>query len=144
MPRMHPRPLALAAALALAAVACRSPEQKLIDRRHELRDSLDELYARFQGRAAAPDAPAADAQGVVAQLFGQAERGYFDQGCLAVGRGERPLLLSSKLDTFLKDPASARACRRAAELQVDVDELERQVQQREAGRGAEGGGRGGG
>ena len=143
MPRMRSRPLALAAALALSAVACRSPEQKLIDRRHELRDTLDELYARNQGRAAAPESPAG-AEGVVAHVLGQAERGYFDQGCLAVGRGERPLLLSQKLDAFLNDPASARACRRAAELQVDVDELERQVQQREAGRGAEGGGRGGG
>lgn len=131
---MRPHLPALAAALALGLSACKTPEQRLVDRRHELRATLDGLYGAFGGsdlaRAGqgleAQGAPPAEA-GLVGRLMGEADRSYFEQQCLAIGRGERPFSLSGKLDTFLKDPEHARDCRRAAELALDVAALEREL-----------------
>src|SRR5512138_2162982 len=130
------RLLALAAALPLALAACRSPEEKLADRRRELRDGLDTLYAAYTASAGAPAADAApqpDGGGLLGRVFGELGRAAFDQHCLAVGRGERPFALSGRLEAFVGEPANARACRRAADLQLEVDELEREVGARSGG-----------
>ncbi len=131
-----------AAALALvAALACRSPEEQLVDRRNELRHTLDQLYADY-GRAAAEPAkgeappsgegaPEAPAAGVVGRFVSQLEQSHFDATCLAIGRGERPFVLSDRLASFVAEPANADRCRRAARIQAEVASLEHDVAQRE-------------
>jgi len=111
---------------ALALAGCKSPEEKLIDRRHELRERLDALYATY-AEEGTPKAERRDADaGVVGRLLAGVDRAHFDEYCLAVGRGERPFALSGKLESFMKDSSHARACRRAAEIQVEIGELERE------------------
>jgi hypothetical protein len=66
----------------------------------------------------------------VGRLVAGIDRAHFDEYCLAIGRGERPFAISRKLEDFMKDRSHARACRRAAEIQVDVEELEREVSPR--------------
>ena len=135
-----PRWIVAAAVALLAALACRSPEEKLVDRRNELRRALDTLYADFGRASAEPaktDSPgreaaeAAPAAGVVGRFVSRLEQTHFDETCLAVGRGERPFVLSDRLATFVGDPAHVDRCRRAARIQAEVAALEREVQQRE-------------
>jgi hypothetical protein len=111
-------------------VACMSREEKLIDRRHRLRATLDELYESYSGRAAAKEERgegADSAAGVVGRLLAGVDRVHFDEYCLAVGRGERPFSVSGKVETFMKEAGNAKACRRAAEIQLSIDELEREL-----------------
>jgi hypothetical protein len=135
-----PRWLAAVALALLAVLACRSPEEKLVDRRNELRRALDGLYADYgrsdaepaKGDAAAPaDAAGAAPAGIVGRFVGQLEQTHFDETCLAVGRGERPFVLSDRLAAFVADGANADRCRRAARIQAEVAALEREVAQRE-------------
>jgi hypothetical protein len=121
-------------AVSLVAIAgCKSPEEKLVDRRHDLREAFDELYADY-ARASGAGARTAEGGeasergvgGVVGRLFAEIDRTHFEEACLAVGRGERPFLLSEKLAAFLQDHAGD--CREAFEIQTDVAKLEREVQ----------------
>ena len=135
-----PRWLAALALALVAALACRSPEEKLVDRRNELRRALDGLYADYGRAAAEPaqadgaapdDAANAAPAGVVGRFVGQLEHAHFDETCLAVGRGERPFVLSDRLAAFVADGANADRCRRAARIQAEVAALEREVGRRE-------------
>lgn len=124
------RLLALAAVLPVLLAGCRTPEEKLAHRRRELREQLDGLYAAYvaAGSAPAPDGAATPAEpGLLGRVLGELGRTAFEQHCLAVGRGERPFALSGRIDAFVGEPANARACRRAADLQLQVDALEREV-----------------
>jgi hypothetical protein len=133
MPSMRPRVAALLAALplALSLAACKTPEQKLVDRRHALRATLDRLYGSYGGSDLARPPPAeggaAQDGGILGRALGEVDRSYFESQCLAVGRGERPFALSGKLDAFLRDERNAQECRRAADLRGEIDALERQV-----------------
>jgi len=146
------RRLAPALLAALLAVACRTPEEKLVDRRRDLRDALDELYAEYGGSDLAREMSGADREtaggaeprgedgrarvpakgsgGVVGRLVQELDRSHFEESCLAIGRGERPFVLSERLDAFLSDADHSRACRDAARIQSDVSALEREVQAR--------------
>lgn len=125
--------LALAALLALAA--CSSPEEKLLERRQELRATLDELHARYRSseapREPRPEAPAESGDGtgagVVQRLVGELDRSHFEQYCLAMGRGERAFSFSGRLEAFVREEPNARACREAARLETEVAALEREV-----------------
>ncbi len=122
--------LAMAAALPLVLAACRTPEEKLADRRRELRDQLDTLYAAYSAEQSPPAADGASkpaGTGLLDRVLGEVGRTAFEQHCLAVGRGERPFALSGRIEAFVSEPANARACRRAADLQLAVDALEREV-----------------
>jgi hypothetical protein len=122
---MTRRLLALLAAFALSLSGCKSPEQKLVERRRDLRAKLDALYAEY-ARGASPPEPGAD-PGLLGRVAGEMGRAYFEHSCLALGRGERPITLSARLDAFLADERNAGACRKAADLELEVHELERQV-----------------
>jgi hypothetical protein len=63
----------------------------------------------------------------VGRLLAGVNRAQFDEYCLAIGRGERPFALSGRLESFMKTPEHARTCREAAEVQVAVEELEREI-----------------
>jgi hypothetical protein len=122
--------LALAASLLALAAACKSPEERLVDRRHELRERLGDLYEDYGEEVEAAKAGAAEGErgagGFVGRLFAEMDRSHFEEACLAVGRGERPFLLSGKLAAFLDD--HARDCRDAFELQTEIAKLEREVE----------------
>lgn len=128
--------LALAAIGALAA--CSSPEEKLLDRRQELRETLDELHARYASDAPAGERPAAEpgaaegGGGLVQRLVGEIDRAHFDQVCLGTGRGERVFSFSGRLEAFVREERNARACREAARLEAEVAGLEREVAARRA------------
>jgi hypothetical protein len=122
---MTRRLLALLAACAALAVACKTPEQKLVDRRRELRTTLDRAYGDYA--ASAGKSQEGGDPGLFGRVAGEVDRAYFESQCLAVGRGDRPVSLSARLDAFLKDDRNARACRKAADLQLEVDALEKQV-----------------
>lgn len=126
---MPGRTLAAAALAAALALGCRTPEQKLLDTRRELRTTLDDLYADYR-EAAAPEG--GEDGGVIGRLFGEVDRSWFEQQCLALGRGERPVGMSGRLETFLRERGNARACRKAADLQLEIDALERETGGREA------------
>jgi hypothetical protein len=135
-----PRRITIIALAALATLACRSPEEKLVDRRNELRRALDGLYAEYgradadraKGEAAEPrEAGAAPAGGFVGRFVGRLEQSHFDETCLAIGRGERPFVLSDRLAAFVADAGNADRCRRAARVEADVAALEREVAERE-------------
>jgi hypothetical protein len=123
---MTVRVAALAVAV-FALLACRTPRETLVDRRAELRKTLDQLYADFGGTEAKAENPEEKTGGVLGQVFTRVDRSYFERQCLAVGRGERPVELSAKLDAFLQDEKNANRCRKAAELQDEVDRLEGKV-----------------
>ena len=120
-----------ATALLLAGTllaGCMSREEKLIDRRHQLRETLDELYETYSSPERAGDARGgAQDAGLVGRLLAGVDRAHFDEYCLALGRGERPFAFSAKLEGFMKTDANARTCRRAAELEVAIAELEREI-----------------
>ncbi len=59
--------------------------------------------------------------------MGEADRSYFEQQCLAIGRGERPFSLSAKLEEFLRRADVQRDCRRSADLQMEIDKLQREA-----------------
>ncbi|HSN93268.1 MAG TPA: hypothetical protein VLS93_18705 [Anaeromyxobacteraceae bacterium] len=125
----------LAAAAALLLSGCRSPEQRLIDRRHELREIVDRLHAAYQASERTGDGggQAEEAEGgggPLGRLVAEMGRAHFEGYCLAVGRGERPLSLSSRLDAFVREPGNARACERAARLEAEIAELERELGRR--------------
>jgi hypothetical protein len=121
---MTRRLLALLAAVPLV-LACKTPEQKLVERRRELRATLDGLYAEYA--RGAPPAEQGDDAGLLGRVAGEMGRAYFEHRCLALGRGERPVSLSARLDAFLEDEGNAGACREAADLELEVRALERQV-----------------
>jgi hypothetical protein len=128
-PRRMPFRLVLAVSLVLLA-GCKSPEEKLVDRRHDLREAFDELYADYAKASGGKAAEGGEASergggGVVGRLFAEIDRTHFEEACLAVGRGERPFLLSERLAAFLQDRAGD--CREAFEIQTDVAKLEREV-----------------
>ncbi|WP_242346597.1 hypothetical protein [Anaeromyxobacter terrae] len=130
------RRLSLALLAALLAAACRSPAEKLVDRRRDLRETLDRLYAEYAESGSGADRrgdgreerPAGG--GVVGRFVQELDRSHFEQSCLAVGRGERPFLLSDRLEAFLADGGHSRDCRDAARIDADVAALEREVQAR--------------
>ncbi len=125
MPAMDLRRLAAAAGLAaLAALAsCKTREEKLVDRRRDQREMLDRLYSEYEASAAEPKDQGST--GFIGRIMGEADRSYFEQQCLAVGRGERPFSLSGKLEGFLRGDTVQRDCRRSADLQLEIDALER-------------------
>jgi hypothetical protein len=116
-------------AIALLA-GCKSDAEKLVDLRTDLRTTLEELYSAYRAPPAQPrdDAQEPDrtdgARATASRLVGELERSYFEEYCLARGRGERPLSLSAKLDAFMKEAANEKACRHAAKLAVRIAELE--------------------
>jgi hypothetical protein len=122
---MTRRLLALVAVSALTLSGCKSPEQKLVERRRDLRATLDGLYTEY-ARGAPPPEQGADT-GLLGRVAGEMGRAYFEHSCLAHGRGERPISLSARLDAFLAEERNAGTCRKAADLEVEVRELERQV-----------------
>lgn len=127
---MTPGPLvAVLAAAALALAGCRSPEQKLVERKRELRSTLDRLYADYrQGDAPRGDeAGSGGAEGLVGRMLAEVDRTHFEQYCLAIGRGERPFSVSGRLDAFVQQPGNTRECRRAADLALGVESLEREL-----------------
>ena len=107
-----------------------------MDRRHDLRDALDELYADYGGSDLAREVSGADREtaggaepraedgrarvpakgsgGVVGRLVQELDRSHFEESCLAIGRGERPFVLSERLEAFLSDADHSRDCRDAA------------------------------
>ncbi len=121
-----PRALSVAVALSILAAGCKSPEEKLIDRKRELRATLDRLYDEYR-REAEPEGKGDGSTGLVGRIFGELDRAQLEQGCLSAGRGERALDLSGRLDAFLKNTGHARACRDAADLELQVRTLEREV-----------------
>jgi hypothetical protein len=124
--------VALLAAMVLVPTACSTPEEKLLDRRHELRALLDRIHKTYAGKGAKGEAPAEQA-GIFGRLATGVERSHFEQYCLAVGRGERPFSLSARLEEFMRDEDHVEDCRDAAELDAKIEELEREVAKR-AGR----------
>ncbi len=129
------------ALLALAAIgavaACSSPEEKLLARRQELRETLDELHARYASEAPAGERPPAEPAGaggggLVQRLVGEIDRSHFEQVCLATGRGERVFSFSGRLEAFVREERNARVCREAATLEAEVGTLEREVTARGA------------
>jgi hypothetical protein len=115
----------LLAALPLALAACRTPEQELVDSRREQRGTLDRMYADYSARGAKPkEGEGAD---VLGHVVGQVDRAYFEGQCLALGRGERGFNLSPRLEAFLAEERNAAACRKAADLQLEIDALEEKV-----------------
>jgi hypothetical protein len=121
--------LALLAALSVTALgACKTPEQKLVDRRRELRATLDRVYGDYSARGAKPSGDADP--GVLGHVATQVDRAYFESQCLALGRGERGFNLSPRLEGFLAEDRNARACRKAADLEVEIDALAQKVSER--------------
>lgn len=134
------RRAALALAGLLALVACRSPEEKLIERRQALRTTLDELRERYGSSEVAADhradrekdGAAEPGTGLVQRLVGELDRSHFEQYCLATGRGERAFAFSARLEAFVREEPNARRCREAARIEADVAALEREVAERGA------------
>ena len=123
---MTPHRLAAAiAGLALLA-ACKSAQEKLVERRREQRATLDRLYAEYGGSGVEPKEEPGSA-GIVGRILGEADRSYFEQQCLALGRGERAFSLTAKLQGFLRRDDVQRDCRRSADLQMEIEALERDV-----------------
>jgi hypothetical protein len=120
---MNIRALAFLLAGVVAVLSCRSPEQKLADKRRELQERVDELYAKYRDRSAEPAEGAPS--GLVGRVFAEAGRANLEQHCLAVGRGERPFALSAKVDAFVQE--NTRECRKLADLQLEIDALAREV-----------------
>lgn len=118
--------LVLVLVLSLAFPACKSPEEKLVDRKRALRAALDRIYEAYR-REGEPDAKDGGSTDLVGRIFGELDRAQLEQGCLAAGRGDRALDLSGRLDAFLKDSAHASACRDAADLELQIRALEREV-----------------
>jgi hypothetical protein len=127
-----PRYLALLAALVIAPVACKTPEEKLLDRRHELRALLDRIHDRYDREGGEAGAGTGEG-GLLGRLASGVERSYFERYCLAVGRGERPFSLSARLEDFMREGRQVADCREAAEIDTRIAALEREVAER-AGR----------
>lgn len=125
-----PASLPLLLVLSLAAPGCKSPEERLVDRKRALRAALETLHDEYR-REAEPRGEHEGSTGLVGRIFGELDRAQLEQGCLAVGRGERALDLSGRLDAFLKDAGHAEVCRDAADLELEIRALERQVAARE-------------
>lgn len=124
------RLLPLLLALPLLVASCKTPEEKLVDRRRDLRSVLDRLHEEYR-HDGQPDRKDDGAGGVVGRIFGELDRASFEQGCLAAGRGERTFDLSGRMEAFLKDGGHERACRKAADLELQIGALEREVSARD-------------
>jgi hypothetical protein len=122
---MRLRPLAAALGAVALLAACKSPQEKLLERRREQRETLDRLYARLGSAGGAKKEEGGGSAGLVGRILGEADRTYFEQQCLALGRGERTLALSQQLDEFLQREDVQRECRRSVDLQLEIEELER-------------------
>ncbi len=115
----------LAAGLALGACAGaqkKSPQEQLVDVRGEQRALFDKLYKAYGGSELA-----GTGTGVLGHAVGEADRGYFERQCFAIGRGERPISVSPKLQEYLARGEVSADCKKANELQMQVAELEKQV-----------------
>lgn len=123
---MIPHARALLALLLLSLAACKSSEQKLVEKRRDLRATLDRLYVDYGGSGLAKETGVPES-GLVGRFVAEVDRSYFEQQCLAIGRGERPFNVSEGLETFLGEPSHTRACRDAADLEIEVASLERTV-----------------
>lgn len=135
-------PASFAALLVLASSGCKttpsqpekSPEDQLFEARQEYRQTIDALYGAYGGTdvpgnpaPSAPGAPPPEGEDVIGRVVSEADRSYFERQCLAVGRGERPLSLSGKMQRFLDGAENASGCRKAAQLQSRIKELEKAV-----------------
>ena len=136
-------PASFTVLLVLASSGCRTtpsppekkPEDQLFEARQEYRQTIDALYGAYGGTDVpgnpAPGSPGAPPQGdgedVIGHVVSEADRSYFERQCLAVGRGERPLSLSGKMQRFLDGTENASGCRKAAQLQALIQELEKAV-----------------
>jgi hypothetical protein len=123
--------LTLVAAVSLAACGGaqkprKSPEEQLVEAREELRGTIDRLYQAYGGSEVAGGSTG-DSGGVLGHVVGEADRSYFERQCLAVGRGERPISVSPKLQQYLDRAEVAKECRRANDVQRRIAELEKQV-----------------
>lgn len=125
---MGPGRLVAVLAAAALALGCRSPEQKLLERRRDQRATLERLYADYRGSAPASGGePGNVAEGLVGRVLAEADRTHFEQYCLAIGRGERPFSISGRLDAFVQEARNAADCRKAADLALEIEGLEREV-----------------
>jgi hypothetical protein len=124
--------LAPLAALLLVPAACSTPEEKLVDRRHELRSLLGRIHEQYTGRPEGDRGGAPEEAGIIGRLTTNMERTHFEQYCLAVGRGERPFSLSSRLEEFMRDEDHVKDCREAARLQAQIEKLEQTIAERAA------------
>jgi hypothetical protein len=116
----------------------KKPEDQLFDARQEYRKTLDGLYKAYGGTdvpgnpgptpptAGPPESPST-AGDMVGHVVSEADRSYFERQCLAVGRGERPFSISRKMQTFLDGAENAQGCRKAAQLQEQIRQLEERV-----------------
>ncbi len=125
----HPA-VAFLAAVLLAAAACSTPEEQLLDKRHELRALLGHIYDEYMGRAGSSGDGAPEEPGVIGRLATSMERSHFEQYCLAVGQGERPFSLSARLESFMRDEDHVKECRAAIKLQAQIEKLERKIAER--------------
>lgn len=110
--------------LAAALLACASPAERLADSRRELREVLDDAYESYGG-ATAKDSEEKP-RSAATRFLGHADRVHFEQYCLAYGRGERPFSLSEKTAAWVKE--HERTCRKAADLTLRIEELEKKVE----------------
>jgi hypothetical protein len=127
---------AFVALLVLSSSGCRSapekkPEDQLFEARQEYRQTLDGLYRAYggtyvPGSSTSGSAPQQDG-GVIGHVVSEADRSYFERQCLAVGRGERPFSVSAKLQRFLDGAENASGCRKSAQLQEQIRQLEARV-----------------
>jgi hypothetical protein len=129
-----PIPRRFAVVLVAASVAlgaCKSPEEKLVDRRQALRATLDGVYDRYLseggGRSDGKDG------GLLERFVGELDRSHFEESCLAMGRGERGFTFSRRLEAFLEDSGNARRCRKAARIEAEVAALQRDLAAPRAG-----------
>lgn len=113
---------------------CKSPEEKLVDLRTQLRDDEDALYQLYGGSelAASVEGAARSAGGggimeAAANLARDADRLAFMADCTLLGSGGRPKALSDKARAFFAQPVAKDGCRTLVQLSADIAALERSL-----------------
>jgi hypothetical protein len=144
-------PVWAAAALALGlSVGCSSKEDELRGLRADVSAIFDAQYAAYGGGGLArvvqssAQKGAADLQqrqdveadakatgtellGMLKGVAGEADRLAFEEQCLAVGRGERPIILNDKAKAFFAQADVKKACAQASDKDRKARALAREL-----------------
>lgn len=137
--------LGIAVAAAAALWGCKSPEEQLVELKHDRQAALDQLYREYGGGAlaggvkaatdkAAAEAPDAGEAAAIAvdllktlgQVAANLDRDAFDAQCLAVGNAERPTILNPKAQAFFGRDEVQTRCRKLAVLDARIARLARE------------------
>ena len=127
-------------------VACQyfqSPEERLIHLKQDRKQKIDHLYAEYGGNSILQnvnqsiDQNSSTNEGVQGFLntvkngLQEVDRQQFEVDCIQMGKGDNVPFFTDKAKTFFGQSATQKTCMDVALMDVEIQKLEIQIQQKQ-------------